>query len=233
MACSIRLLLLALMLAGGVAPVSAQSCDEAAVTQLTRPRPRPDFQADRQIIFIKWLASGSYGAIALGDSILAGWQPQCLQAEFGRPTLSIPFGGDGTEQVLWRLQTLDWSRQHPAYVLFLLGTNDIGFPACAVAQGILAVVRKAHATFPQAVLIVTSVLPRGTDLREYDAKIVEVNRELAAAARPARFRFFDAHDAFLCDNHTPCPLYLHGNLHLTQAGYQLLTDLLHRLMQSD
>jgi lysophospholipase L1-like esterase len=232
MTCCIRSLLFVLVLVGVWGPVSAQTCDETAVMQTTQPRARPDFQADRQAIFVKWLASGSYGAIALGDSILAGWQPRRLQAEFGQPTLSIPFGGDGTETVLWRLHTFDWSHQHPLYVLLLIGTNDIRFPACAVAQGILTVVHQAHATFPQATVVVTSILPRGVDLREYDSKIVEVNRTLAAAARPERFRFLDAHDAFLCDHHNECPLYLPGNLHLTQAGYQLLTDLLHRLLQS-
>jgi lysophospholipase L1-like esterase len=230
MAC-IRSLLLVLVLVGIWGPVSAQPCDETALMQTTQPRARPDYQADRQAIFVKWLASESYSTIALGDSILAGWQPR-LQADFGKQILSIAFGGDGTQDVLWRLQTFDWSRQHPKYVLLLIGTNDIKFPACAIVQGILTVVRKVHATFPQAKVIVTSILPRGIDLRAYDSKIVEANRRLADVARPEGFRFLDAHDAFLCDHQNECPLYMPGNLHLTPTGYQVLTHLLDRLLQS-
>ncbi len=184
------------------------------------------------MVFAQRLADQSYGAIALGDSIMAGWQLKLLQAAFDRPTLNISFGGDGTQDVLWRLETLDWSRQDPQYVILLIGTNDIRRPACAIAQGVLAVVRKVHTIFPSATVIVTSILPRGVELREHDFTIIEVNRQLATAAPHARFRFFDVHDAFLCDHHTPCRLFGPGNLHLTAPGYQLLTDRLRRLLQA-
>jgi hypothetical protein len=105
--------MLILLLLGVWTPAVAQVCDPAATMQTTQPKPRPDFVPDRQALFVRSLASGSYGTIALGDSILAGWQPRRLQDLFGRPTLSISFGGDGTEHILWRLQTLDWSGQNP------------------------------------------------------------------------------------------------------------------------
>jgi platelet-activating factor acetylhydrolase IB subunit beta/gamma len=158
------------------------------------------------------------------------WRLPSLQAALGRPTLNLAFGSDGTEQVLWRLQTFDWSRQHPDYVFLLVGTDDMRFPTCPVLQGVLAVVRKAHSVFPDATIIVTSILPRGDDLRVRDSEIVSINQQLAAAAQRDRFLFFDAHDAFLCGHHTPCPLYLPGNLHLTPAGYQVLSDMLHRFL---
>jgi lysophospholipase L1-like esterase len=102
---------------------------------------------------------------------------------------------------------------------------DIGYATCDIASGILAVVRALHATFPMAQLIVTSVLPRGTNLMGADDRIRAVNLALAQAAAPGGFAFFDVHDALTCGHKTPCPLFVPDlNLHLTGAGYDLLTS---------
>jgi lysophospholipase L1-like esterase len=159
---------------------------------------------------------------------MQGWPESLLTKALGVPTLNAGFGADGASQTLWRLETLDWSHQHPRYVLILVGTNDLGFGACAVVQGVLAVAARAREAFPGAAIIVTSILPRGDNLTVRDDEIVVVNRQLDHAARAAGFQFLDVHDAFLCDHRTPCSLYRPGNLHLTADGYELMS---HKLRQ--
>jgi hypothetical protein len=78
------------MLLGFCAPTSAQTCDQAALSQMTQPAGRPDFAIDRQKMIAQQLASASFGAIALGDSIMAGWPADYLQSIFGGPTLTHP-----------------------------------------------------------------------------------------------------------------------------------------------
>lgn len=232
MASCIRWLLLAAMLIASGESALAQGCDPKAVARMTQPFPRPDFLVKFQQRYAQQLATGSYETIALGDSIMFGWPPAYLQAAFGGPVLNVAFGGDGAEHLLWRLETMDWSQQHPRRVLLLIGTNDLWQPGCAVAQGILTVVHKVHSMFPQATVIVTSVLPRGADLSAFTDNIAEVNRRLAEAAPTAPFRFLDVHDAFLCDHRTPCPLYLSDkNLHLARAGYDVLMEHLQALLR--
>ena len=176
------------------------------------------------------LTTRSFGAIAIGDSIMQGWPPDLLQGAMGQPVLNAGFGAYGTQHMLWRLDTMDWSRQRPRYVLILAGTNDLGFPACAVIRGVLAVVEKAHRVFPGGDIIVTSILPRGDNLMVRNDEIVEINRELGLAAGRSGFRFFNVHDAFLCGHHTPCQLYQPGNLHLTMQGYELMSGRLRQFL---
>jgi platelet-activating factor acetylhydrolase IB subunit beta/gamma len=210
---------------------SANPCSGLMDVQTTEPKPRPEFRPERQEEIKRRLLSDSFGTITLGDSIMEGWGPRMLESAFNQPTLNSGFGMDGAEQVLWRIRSMDWSHQNPQFVLLLVGTNDLNFPACSVVQGVLAVVRAVHGVLPGAKVIVTSILPRGESMLEHDAEIVQINEDLAAAQSEQRFHFFNIHDAFLCNHKTPCALFQPGNLHLTPAGYQLITDSLHQFLQ--
>ena len=231
-----RALIKALLLATlGITSANALAnpCSGPIDVQTTQPKARPEFRPERQEEVKRRLLSESFGAITLGDSIMEGWGPRLLESVFDQRTLNSGFGMDGTEQLLWRIQSMDWSHQKPQYVLLLVGTNDLKFPTCSVVQGVLAVVRAVHGVLPSAKIVVTSILPRGENMLEHDAEIVQINEDLAAAQSVQRFRFFNVHDAFLCDHKTPCALFQAGNLHLTPNGYQVLTDSLRQFLQQN
>jgi platelet-activating factor acetylhydrolase IB subunit beta/gamma len=215
-----RLLIKVLLVATlGIASVSALAnpCSGPIDVRTTLPKARPEFRPARQEEVKRRLLSDSFGVITLGDSLMKGWGPRILETAFNQPTLNSGFGMDGTEQLLWRIQSMDWSHQKPQFVLLLVGTNDLGFRACSVVQGVLAVVRAVHGVLPGAKIMVTSILPRGENMLEHDAEIVEINKDLAAAQSEQRFLFFNVHDAFLCNHKTPCTLFQPGNLHLAPA----------------
>jgi lysophospholipase L1-like esterase len=175
------------------------------------------------------LASNSYPAIAFGDSIMVGWQREQLDEAMGRPTLNVGFAGDTTESILWRLQMLDWHNQTPDYVLLLVGKNDVDhaeYSDCDIFWGMVAVVKKVRETFPSTCVIVTSVLPHGSNLRAADSKTRSVNNFIREGTDSGTYAFLDVHDAFLCNHRTPCPLYQSDNLHLTRSGYLVLSQLL-------
>ena len=57
---------------------------------------------------------------------------------------------------------------------------------------------------------------------------------LKAAALSGNYSFFDPHDSFLCNHQTPCALFKPDhNLHLTDQGYDLITDLLQKFVAQD
>lgn len=217
---------LLLWLAAFLPQAMAQSCPlTPANLPTTAPTPRPTAWVEQQAAVRERLKAGHYQLITLGDSIMAGWSERRLSDATGLTVLNAGFGQDGTEHTLWRLKAFDFTGQSPRYVLLLIGTNDIGYATCDIVSGILAVVRESHATFPMAKVIVTSILPRGTNLMGADDKIRAVNLALAHAADPDGFAFFDVHDALTCDHKTPCPLFVPDlNLHLTSAGYDVLTS---------
>ena len=191
----------------------------------TTPTARPNVWVAQQQAVQRNLAAHSYQAITLGDSIMQGWSEARLGSAMGMSVLNAGFGQDGTEHILWRLKTFDWHAQSPRDVLLLAGTNDIGYPTCDIVWGIRAVVQTIHRIFPESRIIVTSLLPRGTNLLDADGKIREVNARLQEASTSAGFQFLDVHDAFTCGQKTPCPLFQPDlNLHLTKDGYDLLSS---------
>jgi lysophospholipase L1-like esterase len=216
----------------------AQSCPTPAQRP---PTTEPSVKKGHEIRFAakvarieQQLATQSFAAIGLGDSIMQRWPQDMLSTSMGMKTLDAGIGGDTTEALLWRLENMNWSRQSPRYVLILIGTNDGGhFAGCDVYWGIRAVVDKARQLFPKARIIVTSVLPRGASMLERDAEIGLTNAALRAAANTARFNFFDVHDALLCDHRTPCDLVVPPtNVHPTPKGYQVIGDFLRKYLAS-
>jgi platelet-activating factor acetylhydrolase IB subunit beta/gamma len=215
--------------------VLAQHCaapaDNAATIQ---PVDRSEVFPERRQQIQASLALQSYAVLTLGDSIMQLWSDERLDGIFGTKVLNSGFGRDGTEHVLWRLQSTDWHGESPRQVLLLVGTNDIGASSCDIYWGIRAVVSKVHGLFPSARVVVTGILPRGENMLQSDDKIRATNLELKAAAPAGNFAFFDPHDAFLCHHQTPCTLFVpENNLHLTAAGYDLLDELLKKFLAQD
>jgi hypothetical protein len=137
--CPLQLIKALLMATLGITSANALAnpCSGPIDVQTTQPKARPEFRPGRQEEVKRRLLSESFGAITLGDSIMEGWGPRILESAFNQPTLNSGFGMDGTEQLLWRLQSMDWSHQKPQYFLLLVGTNDLKFPTCSVVQGVL------------------------------------------------------------------------------------------------
>ena len=176
----------------------------------------------------------SSALVALGDSIMVGWREADLAGVFKGSVNNLGFGGDGAEHLLWRLESFNWSKQNPKYVLVLVGTNDMHFPQCAVEVGLPHLIVRLKQVFPKAQLIVTAILPRGPNFLEADNVIRAVNAELAAHARSGGYWFFNPHDSFTCEHRPTCELFQFqsANRHLTPEGYALLTKLLAQFVAS-
>jgi platelet-activating factor acetylhydrolase IB subunit beta/gamma len=211
-------------------------CAAASAAECTGPRPglmtttptsRPQaFPAVRQAIDAQARA-GDYDAILIGDSIAMRWPRADLDRELSPRLLDAGIGGDGTNDVLYRLANTPWAKP-PSYVIFIVGTNNSKLPPCDVAQGVWADVELARRLFPSARMYVVGVLPRGENLRERADAIRELDDVLARQAAERRYRFVDVFDKFVsaCGGKTPCPSYGSDNLHPTAEGYKILGEAL-------
>lgn len=226
--CSVALyasILAFLVLARSVPAQTVNGCPETATSLVTTtPDPGITWSAERYADIRAELRTTRFNLIALGDSLIHGWPQALLESVVGGSALNVGFGGDKTQNVLWRLQDLDWSAQSPKAVVLLVGTGNIGHPACAIAAGLAAVIGRIRTVFPKAKLLVVSLLPRGINMREFDDKIVSVNRHLATVREAWGYTLVDVHDGFLCEHSTPCRLFRPDNLHLSQPGYEQLTE---------
>jgi lysophospholipase L1-like esterase len=209
----------------------SQTClPDQGLLATTQPTPHPEVHPERDRLVRQLLAKNSFEVLTFGDSIMEGWPPDLLQAALHTPVLNVGFGRDGTQQVLWRLDNYDWSKQSPRIVVILVGTNDLRYSVCDVILGVRKVVEVVHTRFVNARLFVFGILPRGRNLRTHEQEILRINSELAKEAGRGHYRFIDAHDGFTCDYVTPCALFQGNNLHLTRRGYEVLSEYLTRAL---
>jgi GDSL-like lipase/acylhydrolase family protein len=175
----------------------------------------------RQINAEARYAGVRYPWIVVGDSRASEW-PEDLLARFGAPVANLGLPGAAVQHVLWQLhQTqLDLSGVRQAIVVLGINHLTLGHAPIDIAEGIQHVVRMIRAKSAAAEVAVVEVFPRGPSEDYDDAARVELNRRLANRARGSGL-FHTV--ATRLDDPTDPRQYSDG-LHLTRAGYEVLTE---------
>ncbi len=166
---------------------------------------------------------GDYDVVLIGDSITQYAERDSLYGYYfgNRKVLNLGFGGDGTEQVLWRLRNGELDGVQPKLVSLMIGTNNSrNQSAEAILAGIEAILDELEQRVPEAKVILFSVFPRkaGTEQTTLEA----VNRELAQFGERAQVEHVDINAQFYTAEGDLNPeLYWRDMLHLVTPGYQL------------
>ena len=145
-----------------------------------------------------------------GDSITRRWgatdYPQLLanwkQNFFGWNAADFGWGGDRTQNILWRLDNGELDDVNPKIVVLLAGTNNVGgaIPAGTedavatdVTKGIRAVVTAIQSKAKGAVVIVTGIFPRNDNMDAMPV-IDKINGNLEKMADGGKLRFLSIND---------------------------------------
>jgi lysophospholipase L1-like esterase len=179
---------------------------------------------------------GGIDVYFLGDSIVRRWgatdYPELLAAFrqnfFGWNAANFGWGGDRTQNILWRVLHGELDGVNPKAVVLLAGTNNIGNAGpLEIAAGVRAIVRAVREKAPNAEIVVTGILPRN-DRPEAMAVISEVNRELAGMAVPSsKIRYLNINDKLARPDGTLLPGMMNPDkLHPSLAAYQVWADAL-------
>lgn len=167
--------------------------------------------------------------VFLGDSITQGWENEgraAWDSHFARHhAVALGFGGDRTENLLWRLQHGELDGMRPRVIVLLIGTNNTGErlenPALTVA-GIRANLAEICRRQPQATVLLLALLPRDEKpdglLRRHNARI---NALLPALADGRQVRFLDIGAALTRPDGTLSRDILPDALHLSPQGYEI------------
>ncbi|HEY7886378.1 MAG TPA: GDSL-type esterase/lipase family protein [Cellvibrionaceae bacterium] len=166
-------------------------------------------------------ANGDPQIVFLGDSITQGWENEGAEVfdhYFGRwRTLNLGFGGDRTENVLWRLQHGAVDDIAPELVVLMIGTNNTGHrqdkPA-RVAEGVDKIVQELRSRLPETKILLLAIFPRSAEAGDLPRR----NNTLINA----RLRNFADGEKVFFHNLNSIFLDKHGNL-----SEQLMPDLLH------
>src|SRR5687768_15421641 len=145
-----------------------------------------------------------------GDSITRRWgatdYPDLLahwrQTFFGWNAANFGWGGDTTQNILWRLENGELDGVNPKVIVLQAGTNNLArvtagddraAVAADVARGLRAILDVMRAKAPSATVIVTGVFPRA-DRAELNPIITDINRRVAGFADGRSVRFLDVND---------------------------------------
>lgn len=167
--------------------------------------------------------------VFLGDSITQGWENEGKTAwarHFARHNaVALGFGGDRTENLLWRLQHGELEGMAPKAIVVMIGTNNTGErledPALTVA-GIKRNLDEIRQRQPQARVLLLALFPRDEKpdglLRRHNARI---NALLPALADGRQVVFLDIGSALTHPDGTLSKDILPDWLHLSPQGYEI------------
>jgi lysophospholipase L1-like esterase len=182
-------------------------------TPPTTPADQPRARADRnshlahQDLLAK-AKSGGIDVYFVGDSITRRWgaldYPEFLahwKASFhGWNAGNFGWGGDRTENILWRLENGELDGVNPKVIVILAGTNNVGKESgddakvADINRGQKAIVESCRRKAPAATIVLTAIFPRN-DNPAVMPTIDRINANLAKMADGKAVRFLDVNPA--------------------------------------
>jgi beta-glucosidase len=167
--------------------------------------------------------------VFIGDSITHHWekeQPELFKAFYGKyNALDLGYGGDRTENVLWRLQHGEIDGIAPKVAVLMIGTNNTGFrqePPELVYAGIKRDVQEIRKHLPHTKILLLAIFPRGEKADDALRVINEnINAMLPKLADDKHVFFLNMNKAFLAPDGTLSKDIMPDLLHPNAEGYKI------------
>jgi lysophospholipase L1-like esterase len=181
----------------------------------------------------------------LGDSITRRWGTSDEKYKqflanwrenfFGWNAANFGWGGDTTQNILWRLNHGELDSVNPKIIVLLAGTNNVGNKspqgdeatrAGEIAHGIKAILDLCQKKAPKATIVLMGVFPRNDNMAVMPI-IDEINAQIAKFADDKRIRFLNINDKLADKDGKLYEGVQNGDgLHLDLKGYQIWADAL-------
>ncbi|MBP1860668.1 GDSL-type esterase/lipase family protein [Rhizobium herbae] len=224
---------------------AADACDVYETRVVTTPAPPqwgPTYQR-YDAMLAKFPEKAD--VVLFGDSLAEGWPTESVSSIFpGKAIGNLGVGGDLIQNSLWRLEQMPVSKISPETIVMILGTNNLKARSkpCAIEAGLTKTVEKLHEIWPQAVVYMFTIPPRGKVFNDFEADRQEVNSFIEKMPSQTNYvrsvTGFD--DVITCGkrgvdqlqswfpNYFPdtCANFRGDSLHLTAAGYDVLAGIL-------
>jgi (4-O-methyl)-D-glucuronate---lignin esterase len=219
---------------------SAPTTAPAYVARADRAASRTD--ANSMTAHTQLLEKAKQGRIDVyfeGDSIVRRWgaldYPEFLanwkENFYGWNAANFGWGGDRTQNILWRLENGELDGIKPKVIVLQAGANNVGNEARGeqtideIARGIKAIIDLCQQKAPDATIILTAVFPRNE--LPVITTVNHINARLANYADGKRVRFLNINDRLVDANGTIVDGVMNADkLHLTVKGYQIWAEAL-------
>ena len=175
--------------------------------------------------------------VLVGDSIMHFWEwkhPQSwTKLTQGRTVLNLGYGGDRTQNVLWRIAHGELDGYKAKNIVLMIGTNNNSSndtdPA-NVAKAVEKIAAEIRAKHPEAQLILHPIFPRGVsaESKRHSAARARNDKTNAllkeyAAAHP-EITWIDFNDKMVDASGWVPRAIMADEIHPTDAGYDLWMD---------
>ena len=166
---------------------------------------------------------------------LANWQENF----FGWSAANFGWGGDRTQNILWRLNNGELDNVQPKIIVLLAGTNNVGNNSTQgiddprikdITRGIKAILDVCRRKAPSATIVLMGIFPRNDNMLVMPI-INEINRRIAkfgdGTKSGKKIRYLNINDK-LADNEGRLfeGMANKDGLHLDVKGYQVWADAL-------
>lgn len=206
------------------------------------PTPNPDawWQERHEQIADMMSRENDFDLIFVGGSTTQAWESEGINSwnemKSRYRIANLGFGGDRTENALWRLRNGEFpANTQCRYVVLHIGNNNsgAGHEPESTAAGIGKIIETLHANSPSAKIILLSILPVGADngdaARKRNNRVNEITKK-AYNGHP-NVIYYDIYDRFInADGSLKGELYIGDNVHFSAAGYALQKELLLQLI---
>jgi len=176
-----------------------------------------------------------WGATDYPD-LLANWK----QNFFGWNAADFGWGGDQTQNIIWRLENGELDGVNPKVVVLLAGTNNLGDMSAPgdtrtraddIARGLQAILHVVQQKVPAATIIVMGIFPRNDNMA-FLPLIDRINRSLSEFADGQKIRYLNINDKLADGDGRPLDGMMNAKdkLHPTVKAYQIWADALKPLL---
>ena len=182
---------------------------------------------------------GKIDLLFIGDSITQGWEgdgaPVWQKHYANRNAFAIGFGGDRTENVLWRLQHGAVENMSPKVVVLMIGTNNTGHRyenPIYTAAGIKKILQELQARLPNSKVLMLAIFPRD-EQPNGGLRLINkgVNAIIKDYADNKRVFFTDINSVFLTNEGVLPKEIMPDLLHPNEKGYSLWAEALEPHLQ--
>jgi lysophospholipase L1-like esterase len=232
---------------GGYVPgAGARQLVANATPAADQPVPRAD--QNSMLAHAQLLEKRKKGRIDVyfeGDSITRRWGTSDEQYKafldnwrqnfFGWNAADFGWGGDTTQNILWRLQNGELDGVNPTVIVLMAGTNNVGKKspegdvearAADVTRGIKAILDTFRRKAPKATIVLMGITPRNDNMAVMPL-INRINANIAKFADGKKIRYVNINDR-LADRDDKLfeGMTSRDGLHLDVKGYQVWADAL-------
>jgi len=178
---------------------------------------------------LKALKTAKCDILFIGDSITHGWErkgKQVWEKHYGKHAFNIGYGGDQTQNVLWRIDNGEMGNLKPKVAVLMIGTNNTHFQknwtAQKVADGIQAIIQRVHKKSPDTKVLLLAIFPRGANPDDPKRQRNDKTNALISKLHDGdKTYYLDISSSFLDKNGTLSKKIMPDLLHPDVKGYDL------------